>query len=756
VSSADRELDDRVHAVTNDSSDADAFLDEDTPVESDPLFAALMAQVARTPTLLSSTTLGRYRIDDVLGAGGMGVVYAAHDTTLSRDVALKVLKVPDVDRVLHEARAVAALHHEGVCAVWDSGVIDETPFLALERLTGETLRARLARGPLDDQNAHTILLQIARALAHAHARGVAHGDLKPENVMVTADGRAKLLDLGIARRDSDDGGLRGGTPGYLPPEDPRGEARRARANDVYAFGVVTGELLTGTRGTLLQGVARRWRPLVDGCLHRDPARRFPDGDALVHALETMTTSRARARAVGIAAAAIVIGTGLLTLVPTVVRVVAGQSALSSGASVDVGPDLASEARFRAGASALFSGDREAARAAFEEVLARGSAHPYPALLLLATDPAGEHQGSDLAHIRARTTGRSRAHEVARFVMSARGVERTTVESMAHGARTLFRRLDDDFLGRLLVATAIAPHATDDANDARARIMLRTELLDALAMRAPDVPLVALHRAWAALRLDDGARARALLAEAAVRAPGNPFVTMELAEATIASDPQHARAMLDDVITKRPSDVFARLMRVEALAAAGEVDAARADLERILDGPFADAARGRGALMFALFFSSRGYVDDARALAFRAAALLDRAGQAAQVSQAQTQIARDAHALGVDQTPLSMPHAAVDDDMHVRLVRALASDATEVTRLSLARALVDERMACVTRTFFAHLGCRSALARAALIVVEHGSATREERAAARDILALYPDDVTAPTIAKLRELLRASP
>ena len=202
------------------------------------------------------TVVGRYRIGEQLARGGMGVVYRASDTHLHRAVALKFLP-PHLwvdhaarERLLIEARAAAALDHPNICTVYEMG---ETPagalVLAMPHYEGETLRERLKRGALETHAAVAVATQAARALGAAHACGIVHRDVKPANLMLTANGAVKLLDFGLARLPDvtvTPSGLTPGTTAYMSPEQVRGEPADARA-DLWALGVVLYEMLTGRR-----------------------------------------------------------------------------------------------------------------------------------------------------------------------------------------------------------------------------------------------------------------------------------------------------------------------------------------------------------------------------------------------------------------------------------------------------------------------------------------------------------------------------
>jgi len=194
---------------------------------------------------------GRYRLDRVLGRGGMSEVWRADDLELGRPVALKLL-APDADRARfeREARAVASLGHPNITQVYDYGEWEGRPYMLLEYLPGGTLEDRLVgNAPLPDAETVAIAGGIAAGLAHAHARGVIHRDLKPANVLFDDEGRPKLADFGIARLAAGSGTLTEagtvlGTAAYISPEQALGEPASA-ASDVYSFGVILYRMLTG-------------------------------------------------------------------------------------------------------------------------------------------------------------------------------------------------------------------------------------------------------------------------------------------------------------------------------------------------------------------------------------------------------------------------------------------------------------------------------------------------------------------------------
>src|SRR5207248_9902346 len=160
------------------------------------------------------TKLGPYQIQTPLGSGGMGEVYSALDSRLGRDVALKILpesfarENDRLERFETETRAVAALNHPNILAVFDIGQHDGSPYMVSELLEGDTLRSWLEKGRLSLSKALDLAAQVARGLASAHAKGIIHRDIKPANLFVTGDGHVKILDFGLARQESvvDDAG----------------------------------------------------------------------------------------------------------------------------------------------------------------------------------------------------------------------------------------------------------------------------------------------------------------------------------------------------------------------------------------------------------------------------------------------------------------------------------------------------------------------------------------------------------------------
>ena len=264
--------------------------------------------------------VGRFIVRRQLGRGGMGEVYCADDPVLGRPVALKVVKpsaLPDRaarNRLLAEARAAAALDHPNICTIFEVGeTSDDGLFIAMAFYEGETLASRLARGPMPPSEAVPVAVQIARGLAHAHAAGVVHRDVKPANVLLTRDRLVKLLDFGIALRlgEMQETGEPTvvGTLAYMSPEQLRGLADVDGRTDAWALGVTLYEMLSGRSpfdardtSTLMQrvffdepqpldGEGRTLELVLLGMLEKDASRRW----TIAEFLEAVETQRPPAR-----------------------------------------------------------------------------------------------------------------------------------------------------------------------------------------------------------------------------------------------------------------------------------------------------------------------------------------------------------------------------------------------------------------------------------------------------------------------------
>ena len=249
--------------------------------------------------------IAHFEVVSLLGAGGMGEVYRARDTRLGRDVAIKVLPAAfasDPERLRRfeqEARAVAALSHPNVLALYDVGTFEGSPFIVSELLEGETLRERLESGGLTVRKAVEIAVQIAQGLAVAHEKGIIHRDLKPGNVFITGDGHVKILDFGLAKltrpdpapkattptpEPSTETGALMGTVGYMSPEQVRGLAVDHRT-DIFSFGCVLYEMLSG-RSPFRRDTAAETTTAI---LHEDPAPLAGTGREVPPALEGIVT-----------------------------------------------------------------------------------------------------------------------------------------------------------------------------------------------------------------------------------------------------------------------------------------------------------------------------------------------------------------------------------------------------------------------------------------------------------------------------------
>jgi len=271
---------------------------------------------------------GHYLIEQKLGEGGMGVVYRARDEKLQREVALKFLATLPTgssashERVLQEARAISALNHPNICTVYEVGEIDGKPYIAMEFIEGRPLSLEITSGGMALEQVERHGMQLADALGHAHSRGIVHRDLKSANVMVTLQGRLKVLDFGISRRLEPGGAPTDttkfdkswdsqhtftGTLPYIAPEVLRGEEGDARS-DIWSLGVLLYEMASGHRpfrgGTAFElsaAILRERAPLItpplppilqsviDRCLDKDPGQRYQSAGEVRAALEAAST-----------------------------------------------------------------------------------------------------------------------------------------------------------------------------------------------------------------------------------------------------------------------------------------------------------------------------------------------------------------------------------------------------------------------------------------------------------------------------------
>src|SRR5216684_495134 len=261
-------------------------------------------------------TLHHYRILEKLGVGGQGTVYKATDTKLGRAVVIKVLppeltvKEANLKRFEREARLASSLDHPNICTIFDMDTVEGVHFIAMQHVEGKNVRQLVGGRPLELKSALLIAIQVADALAAAHARGIIHRDIKSGNVMVTAAGQVKVLDFGLAKLlDDEEAGATGihrteltevgvpyGTATYAAPEQARGDRVDARA-DIFSTGVLLYEMLTGTwpfrgkstvdvRHAVLHDAAKplaearpgqkpaRLQPIIDRAMAKDPGDRY--------------------------------------------------------------------------------------------------------------------------------------------------------------------------------------------------------------------------------------------------------------------------------------------------------------------------------------------------------------------------------------------------------------------------------------------------------------------------------------------------
>jgi serine/threonine protein kinase len=300
----------------------------DSFIKEPALLQVAAKMVAQERQSLIGKQFGSYRILSLLGEGGMGVVYKAHDTRLGRPVAIKVLppeRVADADRkrrFVQEAKAASALNHANIVIIYEVGHAEGIDFLAMEHVEGKTLDRLIPRKGMRLGEALKLSIQMADALARAHASGIVHRDLKPTNVMVTEDGLVKVLDFGLAKltevehlegetrtlESLTEEGMIIGTVSYMSPEQAEGKKVDSRS-DVFSFGSVLYEMVTGQKAfrgdtklsTLAAIVNQEPRPIgkvidntppelekiINRCFRKDPKRRFQHMDDLKVALEEL-------------------------------------------------------------------------------------------------------------------------------------------------------------------------------------------------------------------------------------------------------------------------------------------------------------------------------------------------------------------------------------------------------------------------------------------------------------------------------------
>ena len=693
--------------------------------------------------------LRQFRVVARLGAGGMGVVYKAVDEKLERPVALKVLAsrylVEDASRrlLLQEARSAAAVAHRNVATIHEVNESDEVTFIAMEYVDGETLRARLAAGPLPIDEVLRYATEIAAGLACAHTTGIVHRDLKPDNAMVTADGHIKLLDFGLAypqEQAAAEASRRiAGTPNYMSPEQARGEPGDARS-DIFAFGATLFELVTGTPPFVRtsshpseweaprdwtpcelprRGRARELDAIIARCLAYDPEDRYANGAELADALGRLAPAARRsivprvALALAVAATAV---TGFVwsrrepaapppRAVAFIVRtgVPADQAWIATAAERRVVAELAAAGRIRVVTadktadhpSVARLADASVAPAALRKLasdlrvdrsVVLDSQLAGGALTMIATiyDAAGGRSAT------VRASGKpddavALAAQLAAAVREKLGVARP--ESLDSARAALPRTAE----AARLYAEGLARRRVFDIAGARTA-------LEAARDRDPDAPLVhdALAELWIYMGNEDLAAAenrRALELAAPLRREER--LRLEARGAVVthawdkAIDAYRALALLI------PEELDDSLAMVETMIQAGRVDDAATAIDQVAHGRGGDTD-ARVMLLRARIVSSRGNRalarDTARAARARALSL----GLTGLVTQADQGICTDAAQSGEPEESeaacrraISAYQLAGDVIGEAHVVARFARNQLELGRPAVARTLLEQ-------------------------------------------------------------------
>jgi serine/threonine-protein kinase len=320
ATAGDPDLGREVESLIGSLSNAGRFLDV-------PAWGVAPELMFEDADSLVGRQVGAYRITEEIGRGGMGVVYAADDPRLGRQVAIKALTpeytrdVTRRERLTREARAAAALSHPAIATIFALEEIEGDLYIVSELVRGRTLREELGDGPVPVDRLIPTLVDIASALCAAHGQGIVHRDLKPENIVRRTDGQIKILDFGLASFDGSDTRTRTrltqtgtalGTPGYMAPEQLSGGPADART-DIFAFGVLAWELATGEHpfGADPAALLARMTDLMEGrpatisrplpvagldrvarrCMRGIPAERYPSADSLLDDLRALSSAQ---------------------------------------------------------------------------------------------------------------------------------------------------------------------------------------------------------------------------------------------------------------------------------------------------------------------------------------------------------------------------------------------------------------------------------------------------------------------------------
>ena len=399
--------------------------------------------VRRDVELSPGSIFGRYVLEERLGAGGMGELFRAVDTTLSRPVALKVLRgSPDREtlaRLVREARAAAALNHPNIVTIYDVGVHEKIPFLASECIAGKDLRTYVGDPSVDLRRRIRWLMEVAGGLDAAHQAGVVHGDVKPDNVMIGDDGAVKIVDFGLATAVS--AGVMG-TPAYMAPEQIRGDHLDERT-DQFAWGVTAYELVTGglpwpgddplaTMASVLEGqphdvhLPHEIGSVIRRAMSKQPEDRFPTMAALLAALERsarVAPVRKRFHNLGwITASLVALGLGLHAYLPQKASAPSEKTApsptsvvgfLASAACVPAAAEL-----HREGLKALRSANWKRATTLFEKAASIDPACPETQLRLTVIPRNRWSRARQMEQLRRTLTVREKLGERDRLVLDA--------------------------------------------------------------------------------------------------------------------------------------------------------------------------------------------------------------------------------------------------------------------------------------------------------------------------------------------------
>lgn len=559
--------------------------------ESDDAFDRLLRDVAAAPALvvgawLIGRRLGRYEVREELGRGGFGVVCRAWDAALQRDVALKVFSTDeDWGSVEQEAQTLATLEHARVASVYDVGVDDGLSYVAMQLLAGGTFDDAVQA----DVDVERLLQDVLEGLSALHSRGVVHRDLKPSNVLLDDDGRAVLVDFGLAFVGEASALAPAGTPGWVAPEVLQGAAP-STSSDVFAF------------GKLLEMAAKhhalppRWQQAQAACLSTQQER--PTTAMEVQRLLSMTSVTSSATRTPMRWAP------WLVLIALLVAVVAWRlPASTSSTTVEVPQafdDVRQQRMFQAAVLAWWNADERSAARLLDELVVDERA-PWQALALrlttlpfevphatrtrlLATLEAHGGKASSLAaHIRRRMRS-----------LDAASSSPTNV-AVAFTSTNSFERV----LGALWApsssrAAALAALQDVWANDKSAAV-------------------VALHLSYAHQRQGTPDAAMQILEDALRALPGHPQLELQLARLQASTtSPRAALAALRPLLPLHPADAKLRFDVAEALAAAGDDEGHAKQLSALLHDPFSPALGGRGVLLHASAMASKGEVQASRA------------------------------------------------------------------------------------------------------------------------------------------------